>query len=141
MDFDMPNAIETTGGIYALTGQITTPDTLQATFHFVDCPVVWQHRLWGTGEMEPQYNRGVFFYGEEATIFTSFDQIILKPNQKDAQPEVMNMPASQVRQKHMANFLEAVKAQDASMLDCTIEQGFPIHSYRTIGYGFLLYRQ
>ena len=124
MDFDMPTAIETIGGIHALAGQITTPDTLQATFHFADCPVIWQHRLWGTGEIDPQFNRGVFFYGEEATIFTSFDKIVIMPNEKNAKQEVLEMPARKVRQQHMANFLDAVNAKDASMLSCDIEDGF-----------------
>lgn len=41
MDFGMPHSFETNGGLNIFEGKITTPDTLNATMNFENCPVIW----------------------------------------------------------------------------------------------------
>ncbi len=124
MGFGMPTAFQSNGGINELNGKITTPDTLNATMYFDNAPVIWQHRLWGTGGLDKSYNNGIFFYGEKATIFAADRKIVIMPNGKDQQQEVLNIPTEGMQEKHIANFLNAVKSKDENLINCTIEDAF-----------------
>ena len=123
LDLDMPHTFQSSGGIYHLVDKITTADTLQASMIYENCPVQWEHRLWGTGNMDKEYKNGVFFYGEKGTIFSNDRQFILQSNAKDAEPETHEIK-SDLRVDHMANFLNAIKAQDKGVISCSIEEGF-----------------
>ncbi len=71
----------------ALKGQITTPDTLTARFEFQKAPVIWQHRLWGNGDVTREFNNGIFFYGDKGTIFAEDSKVVIFPAGKDAKRE------------------------------------------------------
>lgn len=124
MGFGMPTAIDAEGGLLKLDGKITTPDTLQATFQFDQCQVMWEHRLWGTGDLNPQFNNGIFFYGENGTLFATDNKITWMPAGKNQQPEEMAIAGSPVQENHMANFLEAVSSRNKELLSCPIEDAF-----------------
>ena len=124
MDFNMPASFQSNGALEVLDGKITTPDTLNATMNFEGCPVVWQHRLWGTGDLNKQYNNGVFFYGEDATIFAADRKVIIMPNGKDKEQEVMDIPTQGMQENHVADFLNAVKAKNKELISCAIEDAF-----------------
>ncbi len=124
MDFGMPTSFETTGSLNILNGKITTPDTLNATMNFDGCPVLWQHRLWGTGDLNTQYNNGLFFYGENGTLFAADDRLVVMPAGKNQQQEEIKISTPQMQENHVANFIDAVKAKDKSLLACTIEDAF-----------------
>ncbi|MDH3651735.1 MAG: Gfo/Idh/MocA family oxidoreductase, partial [Saprospiraceae bacterium] len=109
---DMPERFEVHGDMRKLKGKITTPDTLRASMFFDMCPVIWQHRLWGTGGFDKKFNNGIFFYGEEGTIFTSDRQLMVMPNAKDAEVEEHEVSAKTIRQDMMADFIRAVQQQD-----------------------------
>lgn len=124
MNFNMPTSFETNGSLNILNGKITTPDTLNATMNFEGCPVIWQHRLWGTGDFKPQFNNGIFFYGENGTLFASDNKLILTPNGKNQQQEEMEIQTPEMQENHVANFLEAVKAKNKNLLACNVEDAF-----------------
>jgi predicted dehydrogenase len=124
MDFDMPTAFDSEGGLLQLQGKITTPDTLNATLYFDQCPVMWEHRLWGSGDLNTQFNNGIFFYGEKATLFASKNKIIVMPAGKNQEQEEMEISSSNVQENHMADFLSAVKTKNRSMLSCPINDAF-----------------
>jgi predicted dehydrogenase len=124
MDLGMPSSFETNGGLNVLKGKITTPDTLNATLNFEECPVIWQHRLWGTGDLNTQFNNGVFFYGEKATLFASDNKLVLMQKGSGQKQEVFDIPNPEMQENHVANFLNAVKAKDKAILDCKIEDAF-----------------
>lgn len=124
MDLGMPLSFNTNGGINVLEGKITTPDTLNATLNFEQCPVIWQHRLWGTGDLNNQFNNGVFFYGEKATLFASDNKLLITPNGKDQKQKVLDLASPDMQDNHVANFINAVKAKDKNLLDCKIEDAF-----------------
>ncbi len=124
MNFGMPKSFESAGSLEILAGKITTPDTLQATMHFDECPVIWQHRMWGTGDLNPQYNNGIFFYGEKGTLFASDKKLVLQPNIKNTPAETMDIATPEMQKNHVANFLEAVRFKDKNKLDCKIQDAF-----------------
>lgn len=124
MGFGMPTSFDTKGGLLELKDQITTPDTLHSIMEFDQCPVMWQHRLWGPGDLNPQFNNGVFFYGDKATLFASDNKLILMPAGRNQQQEELSISPSKMEEDHIAAFLKAVKAKNKSLLSCPIEDAF-----------------
>ena len=124
LGLDMPHSFSANGSLEKLAGKITTPDTLNATMLFDNCTLKWQHRLWGTGDMNRGYNNGVFFYGEKATIFGSDRKMVVLKNEKGAEPVVDEIPTKDMRERHMAVFLNAVKNNNKNLIDCPIREAF-----------------
>jgi predicted dehydrogenase len=124
MDFGIPVSFNATGGLIILEGKITTPDTLRAVLNFEQCPVIWQHRLWGAGDLNTQFNNGIFFYGEKATMFASDNKVIIMPAGKNQKQEEMEIPTEKMQENHVAGFINAVKAKNKGLLSCTVEDAF-----------------
>jgi len=124
MGESMPTEFYTTGGILELKNKITTPDTLTANMAFRKAPVVWQHRLWGTGDPNKEFNNGIFFHGEKASLFTGDSKIILYPAGKDSKMEEISIPSVAMQENHVENFLNAVRAKDQGMINSTPEDAF-----------------
>jgi len=124
MGFGMPTSFQTNGSLEILKGKITTPDTLNATMNFEGCPVIWQHRLWGTGDLNTQFNNGVFFYGEKGTLFASDNKVVLIPAGRNQKQEELNFSTPDMQNNHVADFVNAVKAKNKELLSCKIEDAF-----------------
>ncbi len=124
MGLDIPESFQTAGSLEILKDKITTPDTLRATMNFAECPVIWQHRMWGPGDPDPQFNNGVFFYGEKATLFASDRKLVLMPAGKNQSLQEMDVPTPDMQEKHVADFINAVQAKDKRLLSCTTEDAW-----------------
>jgi len=124
LDESMPFEIYATGSISALKGQITTPDTLNVRFGFRKTPVIWQHRLWGNGDVASEFNNGIFFYGDKGTIFAEDSKVVLFPTGRDAKREDMPVPTPLMQENHVENFLKAVRNKDNAIISCTPEDAF-----------------
>ena len=129
-----PKQIIAAGGLYHLQGQITTPDTLTVHFEFDSLPVVWRHRLWGATEWDPSVNNGIFFYGEEATVFAADQRWVVIPK-NDPGNRRENAVASELGQLHMADFLQCVRTREQPA--CTVEEGH--RSTTTVQLGMIAY--
>ena len=125
MGEDIPAEFQVTGGTYALRDKITTPDTLTAHMAFDKAPVVWRHRMWGTGEPDPEFNNGIFFHGEQATVFVSDNQFRAWPAGDEGEPVDREIPTEGGMQvRHMAEFMDAVKRRDTSGISSTVDDAF-----------------
>ena len=125
MDDGIPAEFKTTGGTYALEGQITTPDTLTANMAFAKAPVVWQHRMWGTGDLNPEFNNGIFFHGDRATIYVSDNRFVVRSPGRDAERTELDIRTEAgMQQLHMADFLDAVRMRDPGKISCTVQDAF-----------------
>jgi len=124
MDEEMPEEFITRGGIYVLKDKITTPDTLNSVMSFRKAPVIWQHRLWGTGDVTTEFNNGIFFYGDKGTLFAEDARVVIFPAGKDAQRDEINLPDDTMQQDHVANFLDAVRNKDNNLISCPPEEAF-----------------
>lgn len=124
MDEDMPTEFFTEGGINVLKDKITTPDTLTANMAFRKAPVIWQHRLWGNGDVSSGFNNGIFFYGESGTIFAEDSKVIVFPVGKNAQKEELSIPTPAMQDNHVTNFLNAVRTKDKNLISCTPGDAF-----------------
>ena len=118
LDLPMPKRVTADGGIYHLKDKITTPDTLTAHFEFDRLPVVWRHRLWGSTEYAPETDNGIFFYGDEGTVFAADRTWTVIPKGKKRERQQHEAPADLGR-LHMANFLDAVRT--GAPVACPIE--------------------
>jgi predicted dehydrogenase len=124
MGESMPLEFYAQGGLFELKNKITTPDTLTANMAFRKAPVVWQHRLWGTGDPNKDFNNGIFFHGEKATIFASDSKVILFGAGKDGKREELSFPSDEIQDKHVANFINSVRKKDKSLISCTPDDAF-----------------
>jgi predicted dehydrogenase len=134
LDLGMPSEITSAGGLYYLKDKITTPDTLTVHFEFDRCPVVWRHRLWGAQEYHPEVNNGIFFFGDEATIFSTDQKWIVIPKGKpDDRQE--HEAKTDLGLNHMADFLDAVRTRRQPA--CPIDVGY--RSTATVQLGMIAY--
>jgi predicted dehydrogenase len=124
MGEEMPDEFITTGGSYVLNDKITTPDTLTASMSFRKAPVLWQHRLWGTGDVTREFNNGIFFHGDKGSIFAEDSKVVIFPAGRDAQKEELSIPTELMQENHVENFLKAVRNKDKNLISCTPEDAF-----------------
>ncbi len=124
MDETMPSEFYTKGGIFQLKGKITTPDTLTANMAFAKAPVVWQHRMWGPGDHNRDLNNGIFFHGEKTTAFVADTKMILFHGGKEGKTEELPIPTDGMQEKHVENFLNAIRKKDQRLIDSTPEDAF-----------------
>lgn len=120
----MPSELYSTGGLFELKGKITTPDTLTSEMAFGKAKVSWQHRLWGAGDATKEFNNGIFFYGDKATMFADDSRIALIHAGKDVKREDFSIPTEMMQEKHMETFLGAVRNKDTKLISCTTEDAF-----------------
>ena len=115
-----PRSVSAAGGLYALKGKITTPDVLTAHFDFAACPLTWRHRIWGAAEHAPEVANGLFFYGDQQTVFVTDNRWVVIPKGKNAERQEHTVKAD-TGVLHMAEFLNAVRTRQAP--GCSIEEG------------------
>ncbi len=107
LGLEMPKRITAAGGLFALQGRITTPDTLSVHLEFDQVPVHWRHRIWGATEVVPELSNGIFFFCREGTVFaTDHDWFVLRSDGQKVEHHV----DADLGTLHMADFLEAVRA-------------------------------
>ncbi|MEM1219251.1 MAG: Gfo/Idh/MocA family oxidoreductase [Bacteroidota bacterium] len=124
MDFGTPKSVVANGSNVAHQGKITTPDTLYVKMDFEECPLIWQHRMWGVGELDRNLNSGFTFYGEDATMFGTYQKLIIQPKGKDSKQEIIEAPTKGVLDMNLSNFLAVVQSRDHSQLINPIYDGF-----------------
>jgi len=130
----LPKRVSACGGIYALKGKITTPDVLTAHFDFEACPLTWRHRLWGAEEYTPEVSNGLFFYGENETVFVTDNRWVVIPKGKGAERQTYSVSAD-AGKLQMAEFLDAVRSRGQT--GCVIEEG--LRSTVTVKLAMLAY--
>jgi len=86
--------------------------------------LVWQHRLWGTGDVTREFNNGIFFHGEKGSLFAEDSKVTVFPAGKDAQKEVLSISTPMTQEKHVENFLNAVRKKDRKLITCTPDDAF-----------------
>lgn len=116
----MPRSVQASGGLYYFKDRITTPDILSVQFDFDTCPVHWHHRIWGAQEYAPETANGIFFYGENGTLFVTDNRWVILP--KDKKERIEQKIEADLGTAHMAEFLEAVRTRKPA--GCSIEEGY-----------------
>jgi predicted dehydrogenase len=117
----MPRSVTAVGGLYALKGRITTPDVLQVQFEYDECPVTWNHRIFGSAEYTPEANNGMSFFGEKESVFLNDRRFVVVPVEKDAERKVVEA-ANDAQADHVGEWLEAVRTRGT--VSCPPEDAF-----------------
>jgi len=133
MGVSAPKSIMASGGKLAYPDDASeTPDTLQAVFEYDNFNMLWEH---ATGIDGGCYGKteGIAFIGNNATLVVNRGgwEIIPETKRNDDGWKVNKVEAlpyqgkgsADYLQLHAQNFVDAIKKNDASILNCGIETG------------------
>jgi predicted dehydrogenase len=131
MGVSAPKTVMASGGKFAYPDDAAeTPDTLQAVFEYDGFNMLWEH---GVGIDGGNYGRaeGIAFIGNNATLVVNRNGWEIIPEKETINNIVTYktemLPTQPARgsalDEHTKNFVEALKANDASLLKCGVETG------------------
>jgi len=112
-----PNVLTASGGQLFYDDDHETPDTQVVTFEYDDCYLMYEMRLWTRYTLEGHDNGNVF-YGDKGTLEVGRRGCVVKLVEKE-ETQIKGSGGAGIVQ----NFIDAVKANDPSMLDAPIEEG------------------
>ncbi|HQU58508.1 MAG TPA: Gfo/Idh/MocA family oxidoreductase [Saprospiraceae bacterium] len=129
-----PKSVMASGGKLAFPDDASeTPDTLQAVFEYDNFNMLWEH---ATGIDNGNYGRteGIAFIGNHATLVLNRQgwEIIPETEREEdgatkyeveAIPKQDRLWDADYIKDHAQNFVDAIRANDPSMLHCGIESG------------------
>ena len=131
MNAKAPKSVMASGGKLAYPDDASeTPDTLQTVYEYEGFNMLWEH---ATGIDGGNYGRteGIAFIGNNATLVLNRDGWALLPETEAKNGlkvyKVEDIPDQgrngEYLNEHTKNFVQAIKANDASLLKCGIETG------------------
>ncbi len=126
-----PKSVLASGGKLAYPNDASeTPDTLQTVYEFENFNLLWEH---ATGIDGGNYGRkeGIAFIGNNGTLVVNRGGWEVIPEGKNTDgkwmPKVekidLQQPSGNALDQHARNFIDAVKSNDRSKLNCGIETG------------------
>ncbi len=134
MKADLPKSVMAMGGKFAYPDDASqTPDTLQTLYEFDGFSLLWEH---ATGIDGGNYgrNHGVAFIGNNGTLVLDRGGWEVIPEHdkphwdRDLGPKIEALPIQRVEANgldlHTANFLDAIKKRDASLLNAPLRVGY-----------------
>lgn len=128
MKADAPKSVMASGGKYIFADERETPDTLTAVYDYGDFSMTWEHTMAiGNKTYQGRGDHGIAFIGQNGTLFLDRGGWEVVP-QSEADKPRMEAVAWQKQsdnglEKHCVNFVEALKARKAELLNCPIEAG------------------
>jgi predicted dehydrogenase len=127
MQTQTPKSISSFGGHIAYPNDAReTPDTQTALYDFGTFQMSWEHTM---GRQYGLYGmgHGISFTGNNGTLLLNRDGWEVRPEMENKQPKLEAIAwqkrADNGLDLHTVNFIEAVKADNASKLNCSIEAG------------------
>jgi predicted dehydrogenase len=123
MNVSDPRSIMAAGGKFAYPDDVEeTPDTLTTLYEFDGFNVQWEHAI---GIDQGPYNKGhgVAFIGNNGTLVLNRQgwEVLPEGNRMEAVP--LQRAKDDGLERHMNNFVEAIFAQDRTILKAPIEAG------------------
>lgn len=120
-----PKSVMATGGKLAYPDDASeTPDTLQAVFEYDDFNMLWEH---ATGIDSGPYGRteGIAFIGNNGTVVVNRGgyEVIVEKDKMEPIPAFKKPKELNYLNIHTKNFVDAIKANDPSMLNTPIKSG------------------
>lgn len=131
MNAKAPKSVMASGGKLAYPDDASeTPDTLQTVYEYDGFNMLWEH---ATGINGGNYGRteGIAFIGNNATLVLNRDGWALLPETETKNgisvykvEDIPDQPRTgDYLNEHTKNFVQAIKANDPSLLKCGIETG------------------
>ncbi len=149
MKAETPKNVMASGGKFAYADDASeTPDTLQTVYEFDGFNLLWEHAT-GIDGGNFGRNHGIAFVGNNGTlVLDRGGWEVIPENEHESWrqlPDQTKMEAIPLRRAdgsgldlHTANFIEAVRSRDASILRAPIEVGF--HAARVSHMGNIAYK-
>ncbi|QDH80050.1 Gfo/Idh/MocA family oxidoreductase [Echinicola soli] len=127
MGVSAPKSVMASGGKLAYPDDASeTPDTLQTVYEYDGFNMLWEHAT-GIDGGNYGYTEGIAFIGNNATLVVNRGGWEIIAEKKDGKSLIEGMarvkPEGNALDKHTVNFVDAIKANDASQLRCGIETG------------------
>jgi predicted dehydrogenase len=127
MKAELPRTVSASGGKFVFPSDAReTPDILTAIYDFDGFQMTWEHNM-ATGVGLYGMQHGIAFIGENGTLLLNRSGWEVRPDKVKDVPK-MEAVGWQARSDngldlHTANFVEAVKRRDASILNCPFADG------------------
>lgn len=128
MGVSAPKSVMASGGKLAYPNDASeTPDTLQTVYEFDGFNMLWEHAT-GIDGGNYGYTEGIAFIGNNATLVVNRGGWEIIPETEGGQPRVEAMPRVKPDGKsaldlHAVNFVNAITANDPSILTCGVKTG------------------
>jgi predicted dehydrogenase len=125
MNAEAPKSVVASGGKYIFPGDAReTPDLQTVVYDFGNFQMTWEHNMaLGSGLYGMQH--GIAFIGENGTLLLNRGGWEVRPDKQRDQlkMEAVAWQASVDRglDKHMVNFIEAVKTRKKEILNCNVD--------------------
>ena len=123
MKAGFPNQVMASGGKMAYPDDASeTPDTLAAVFEFDKFNMVWEH---ATGiDLGPYgLTHGTAFIGNNGTLVLNREGWYVSAEKGKMESVALQKDQGGSLEKHMQNFVSAIKAGDPGLLNTSIQQG------------------
>ena len=105
LDVALPGRVAASGGSFYFDDDQQTPDTLTVTYSYPDAAIVWEHRCWSQHGNEGR-SAAVAFFGDQGTL------IVDRSGWKVYGCRESHFAgASELRQAHLVDFLDAVRTR------------------------------
>ncbi|TDS07490.1 Gfo/Idh/MocA family protein [Sphingobacterium paludis] len=128
-----PKSIMAAGGKFAYPEDAAeTPDTLTTVFEFDNFNIQWEHAN-GIDLGPYDRNHGVAFIGNNGTLVLNRQgwEVIPEKGRMEAIP--LQKSVDNGLQKHMENFVEAIRKNDKTLLQAPVEAGAHIATFAQMG--------
>jgi len=122
MKAQFPNQVMASGGKMAYPDDASeTPDTLAAVFEYDKFNIVWEH---ATGiDLGPYgLTHGTAFIGNNGTLVLNREGWYVKPEGKKMEEVPFQKDQGDSVERHMANFLDAIRSNDPKKVNTSIQQ-------------------
>ncbi|KGE12373.1 Gfo/Idh/MocA family protein [Sphingobacterium deserti] len=133
MNVSNPKSIMAAGGKFAYPDDAAeTPDTLTTVFEFDDFNIQWEHAN-GIDLGPYERNHGVAFIGNNGTLVLNRQgwEVIPEKGRMEAVPLQKSVDSG--LDKHMENFVEAIRKNDKKHLHAPVEAGAHIAIFSQMG--------
>lgn len=135
MNASVPKSVSALGGIFAYPDLAQeTPDTLGALYEFDKFNLIWDHAL-GIDNGLFGKDHGIAFIGDNGTLELDRGgwEVIEEIHAKQKAKVERKKSSDNGLEKHMVNFIAAVKSRKAEDLNCPIQTGAHIATVCQIG--------
>ena len=135
MQASLPKTIVGLGGKFAYPNLAEeTPDTLTTLYEFDDFNMVWDSAM-GIDNGSYDRDHGIAFIGNHATLILNRGgwEVIEERRSENKVAKPLVKPSDIGLDKHAQNFVDAMRANDPTLVNCSIQQGAHVATVAQMG--------
>ena len=135
MQASLPKTIVGLGGKFAYPNLAEeTPDTLTTLYEFDQFNLVWDSAM-GIDNGSYERDHGIAFVGNNATLILNRGgwEVIEEGRSENKVAKPLVKPSDRGLDKHAQNFVEAMRANNPSMVNCSIQEGAHVATVAQMG--------